>query len=601
MASTHPSQEVITRYVQGRLPLAEAARWESHFLACDRCVQNMARVGSDRLSDLLKHSTSTEVQGIVVETRAEFPELPQELRNHSRYSVQKRLGHGGMGMVYHATHRLMNRNVALKMIRGDLLATPMAVTRFRREVQAAAQLDHPNIVTAFDAEEISGVHFLVMEYVEGKSLYEYVHQKGPLAVALACNLARQMAQGLHHAHRLGMIHRDIKPQNVMLTRQGKVKILDFGLARWSGRNDEKTLPQITSVGSHLGTLMYAAPEQRKSAGEVDARADLYSLGATLVFLLTGKPPPLQLEDIPSEEIPFPDAVPDSLRAVIRRLLMLSPEERYPSAKAVIEALAPFTETGAMMPAVSGKEHRLRYGLLAALMLVLLLMGLLVENYLSRRGHSAGLSSMPSSSVTVPTSVPASTGAASMPAREEVPAPSASWKSLLPLIDPRRDTVAGNWSLIDGELMVRPVRGARLAIPVEVPRQYDLRIIFTRKTGIHSVGAVLVHGGRQCTFELDSWEKHLAGFQNIDGTSMRENPTRREGYALENQRRYTLVIEVRADSMRVYLDGKAVTQYQGNGENLSIDEQYWAMPRNSTLGLLSWESQVVFHQVELRNR
>lgn len=599
MAINHPSEEVIARFTQGRLPLAEAARWEQHFLTCDSCGQKMAKVGTDSFVELLKQPLPTEVHTPHMETVAEFPELPQELRNHSRYAVQKRLGQGGMGMVYHATHRLMNRSVALKMIRGDLLATPMAVTRFRREVQAAAQLDHANIVTAFDAEEISGVHFLVMEYVEGRSLDQIVQQKGPLAVPLACSIGRQIAQGLHHAHGLGMIHRDIKPNNVMITRQGKVKILDFGLARWSGRSDEKTLPQITSVGSHLGTLMYAAPEQRKSAGEVDARADLYSLGATMVFLLTGKPPPLQIENHQAEELSFAENVPEELRAILRQLLMRRPDDRFATAKTVVEALTSFAGSNSIAPLAPGPDKKLRYGLLGASILVLVLMALLVENYLSHRGNSSAIQPTQPAEGLPLFRRPEPTLTASQPSKTTVT--SESWQSLLPLINPRRDAVAGDWNVVNGVVTVGPGRGSRLAIPVQVPKEYDLRIVFTRKSGKHSVGAVIVQGGRQCTFELDAWELHLAGFQNINGQTMKENPTRQEGYEIENNRRYTLLIEVRAGSIRALLEGKVVTQYEGNGENLSVDEQFWAMPGGSTLGLLSWESWVVFHQVEMRGR
>ncbi|MFT3883725.1 MAG: serine/threonine-protein kinase [Gemmatales bacterium] len=320
-------------------------------------------MGSDHFIELLKQPSVVEEAASTIVSSAQFSELPAELRNHSRYSIQKRLGRGGMGMVYHAIHRLMNRQVALKMIRGDLLATPVAVTRFRREVQAAAHLDHANIVTAFDAEEVSGVHFLVMEYVEGKSLDQLVNQKGPLAVPLVCTIARQIAQGLHHAHSLGMIHRDIKPNNVMITRQGKVKILDFGLARWSGRREEKTLPQITMAGSHLGTLMYAAPEQRKSAGEVDVRADLYSLGATMVYLLTGKPPPFVKDDLPTEELTLPHEVPLEMQAIIRRLLMPLPQDRYPNAKSVVDALSSFSNNNNISSVAASPVKGLRYALL----------------------------------------------------------------------------------------------------------------------------------------------------------------------------------------------------------------------------------------------
>lgn len=596
MANDHPSSDAIKRFAQGRLSLADAARWEQHFIVCEECGQKLAQVGSDNFIDLLRLASDAEDTTLTMETSAQFPELPKELRNHSRYSIQKRLGHGGMGTVYYAMHRLMNRQVALKMIRSDLLATPVAVTRFRREVQAAAHLDHANIVTAFDAEEVSGVHFLVMEYVEGRSLDQLVNQKGPQTVHVACSIARQIALGLNHAHRQGMIHRDIKPNNVMITRQGKVKILDFGLARWSGRSDEKKLPQITGAGSHLGTLMYAAPEQRKSAGEVDARADVYSLGATLVYLLTGKPPPIKKVKGIIEDLPLPKEVPVELQAVIKRMLMPLPEERFSSAKAVVDALSPYS--GNVSLVTPSRTTGMRWALIGSLAVVLLLMGLLISNYLASRDNR-------------PATQPSVVASGPSLLREHVSTPSASktlqtkneptpnaWRSLMPMINPGRDGVAGKWSFVRGELMLGPTRGGRLIIPIQVPEEYDLRISFTRKTGKHSVGAILVHGGKQCTFELDAWEQHLAGFQNIDGKSMIENSTRRDAYELENNRRYVLLIEVRVGSIRALLDDQEVSRYHGDGKNLSVDDRYWAVPNSTALGLLSWESWTVFHTVEL---
>src|SRR5262249_42029241 len=144
----------------------------------------------------------------------ESSQIPLELQNHPRYEVGKRLGAGGMGVVYRAVHRLMKRPVALKLIRPDLLASPASVQRFRREVQAAARLAHPNIVTAHDAEHVGGVHFLVMEFVEGRTLDQIVRENGPMSYDNACSLMRQVAMGLAHAHAQGMVHRDIKPQNL---------------------------------------------------------------------------------------------------------------------------------------------------------------------------------------------------------------------------------------------------------------------------------------------------------------------------------------------------------------------------------------------------
>lgn len=604
----HPADEIIARYAQGRLPGAEAARWEAHLSSCHACGKKLADAGSDGFMQLVQQ-TPLEDSADTLASAKLFPELPPEMRSHGRYQIEKKLGHGGMGMVYQATHRLMHRPVALKMIRADLLATPLAVTRFRREVQAAASLSHPNIVTAHDAEEVAGVHFLVMEYVEGRSLDELVRQKGPLAVPVAISVAKQIAQGLHHAHSLGMIHRDIKPSNVMITRTGKAKILDFGLARWSGRQNEQTLPGITKTGTHLGTLLYAAPEQLQSASEVDARADLYSLGATMVYLLTGKPPAFCLEQAP-EPIIWPTDTPEKLRAIVEQLFARDPSERYPSAKAVLEALNTIQEPGTQ-PESLASTRGLRYALMAAVGLVLILMGLLVERDLRPGKLPHGISPVEATrpepmetAQGTTTPAPAKTEPVKQQSSLSAKTPTEqSWTSLLENIRPDRDSVAGVWRTSGGELTNYPAAGGRLTIPFQPPSEYDVRIVFTRRQGEHSVGMMLMHDGRQCTFELDAWEQHLAGFQNIHGQSLRSNAnvTRRENEALQNNKRYTLVLEVRRRSMRALLDGREVSRYEGDGTGLEVDNKYWEMPANSKLGLLSWQSLTVFHQVEWRPR
>ncbi len=238
-----------------------------------------------------------------IESETARGNIPQALLEHSRYRILKMLGCGGMGGVYKAEHRLMERVVALKVISRRMISNPLAVERFQREFKAAARLTHPNIVVAHDADQAGGLHFLVMEFVDGVSLAQYVDRKGPLPVATACLFIRQAALGLHHAARHSMVHRDIKPQNLMLTRKGQIKILDFGLARFASEgpasdfelsNDE--LPEfgadfgLTEAGMIVGTPDYMAPEQAVDSNKADIRADIYSLGCTFFFLLTGEAP-----------------------------------------------------------------------------------------------------------------------------------------------------------------------------------------------------------------------------------------------------------------------------------------------------------------------
>jgi Leucine-rich repeat (LRR) protein/tRNA A-37 threonylcarbamoyl transferase component Bud32 len=272
------------------------------------------------------------------------------------YVLLDKLGEGGMGAVFKARSWKLGRVVAMKLIRKDRLDSEVAVKRFRREIQAAARLDHPNIVHAYDADEAGGLHFLVMEFVEGTDLARLLKQRGPLPVAPACDYARQAALGLQHAFEQGMVHRDIKPANLLLTAAGVVKVMDFGLARLSRSKpagDESGT--MTQEGAVMGSLDYIAPEQAVDAHSVDTRADVYALGCTLFHLLTGRVPfpggealgkllKHRLEEPEPVERLRPD-VPPAVAAVVRRLMAKRPDDRYQTPAEVVAALDTATDGG----------------------------------------------------------------------------------------------------------------------------------------------------------------------------------------------------------------------------------------------------------------
>jgi serine/threonine protein kinase/WD40 repeat protein len=269
-----------------------------------------------------------------------------------QYVLLEPLGQGNMGQVFKARHHVMGRIVALKVLRPDRLKNPVVLKRFRREVHAVSKLSHPNIVAAHDASEVKGVHFLVMEYVEGTELGNRVRESGALPVPVACEYARQTALGLQHAHERGMVHRDVKPANLLVTPDGAVKILDMGLARLISSDDSTaSLFDLTRAGTVMGTPNYIAPEQAMNPKDVDIRADVYSLGCTLHFMLTGQPPftGSSLTEVllkhQTQAPPVPPVAP-ALQAILRKMMAKSPAERFATPKDVAEALAPWAKPAA---------------------------------------------------------------------------------------------------------------------------------------------------------------------------------------------------------------------------------------------------------------
>src|SRR5579871_6675571 len=358
-ATTHPSVQELSDFGLGRLPEAAAATVADHLETCPACQKAVADLPPDSFLGKVRASRPNPASvaagrpetAHAPDSAAAPPEgLPPELASYAKYRFLRELGRGGMGVVYLAEQTLMKRRVAIKVINPGVLAHPSALPRFHAEVQAAATLDHPNIVRAFDAEQVGGLHLLVMEFVEGTNLADLVQRKGPLPIAHACHFIRQAALGLQHAFEQGMAHRDIKPQNLMVTPKGQVKVLDFGLARLrsGGRG-------LTEMGSFMGTPEYVSPEQAADARTADTRADLYSLGCTLYFLLTGRPPfpedtavKVILAHVEKQAPPVQalrPEVPAELSAVVARLLAKDPAQRFQTPVELAQALVPFLKQG----------------------------------------------------------------------------------------------------------------------------------------------------------------------------------------------------------------------------------------------------------------
>ncbi|QDU51023.1 bifunctional serine/threonine-protein kinase/formylglycine-generating enzyme family protein [Gimesia panareensis] len=274
------------------------------------------------------------------------------------YLILEPIGSGGMGTVYKAVHRRMKRIVALKVIRADLDQDPERLKRFEREVQTAARLSHPHIVTAYDAGEARGIHYLICEYIDGESLTQLVRDSGPLDFADAMHCLQQIAEGLEYAHAQGVIHRDIKPANILVDDQGDLKILDMGLARLQETSEDILSSggqtELTSSQIFMGTIDYMAPEQARNTKLADHRSDIYSLGCTFYFLLTGKPVyagETTVERILAhKEQPIPqlstvnNQVPEAFNSIFETMLAKDPNQRYANVSELLQDLKNFNAT-----------------------------------------------------------------------------------------------------------------------------------------------------------------------------------------------------------------------------------------------------------------
>ncbi|MBI2806569.1 MAG: protein kinase [Planctomycetes bacterium] len=281
-----------------------------------------------------------------------------------KYKVLERLGSGGFAQVYLCEHKLMRRRVAVKVLPVAKAKDSSALQRFQREARAVAALDHPNIVHAYDIDQDGDLHFLVMEYVDGANLLEIVQASGPLSVLRACHYIQQAALGMQHAHESNLVHRDIKPGNILVDRTGLVKLLDLGLALSFAEEDEQ-LTKKHDDGT-LGTADYLSPEQAMDSHDVDIRTDIYSLGVTFYFLLTGRAPfeGLQVaQKLLAHQMKQPRPiseyrkdVPAGVLAIIDKMMAKKVENRFATPGDVADALAPFTQTPIDPPADKEMPH-----------------------------------------------------------------------------------------------------------------------------------------------------------------------------------------------------------------------------------------------------
>jgi eukaryotic-like serine/threonine-protein kinase len=272
------------------------------------------------------------------------------------FQILRKIGQGGMGQVYLARQLSLKRDVALKILRDDLVENSTALKRFQAEAEAVAKISHPNIVQVYAVGAQDGLRYMALEYVNGRNLREYLDRKGPPELPLAIAILKQVAVALQRAAEVGLVHRDIKPENILLNRKAEVKVADFGLSRYFGI--EGSPPNLTQSGMTLGTPLYMSPEQVQGQ-PADQRSDLYSLGVTAYHLLAGQPPfrgatafEVAAQHVQNEAEPLQSLRPDlpsELCELVHKLMAKNPENRFPTAKDVARELGRIQKTGNSQP------------------------------------------------------------------------------------------------------------------------------------------------------------------------------------------------------------------------------------------------------------
>lgn len=482
------------------------------------------------------------------------------------------LGRGGMGAVYLARQVSLDREIALKVLNQELASDPLFLERLEREAQTMARLRHPNIVAVHDFQRNYLGAAIVMEFVEGGCLRDWMRQQ-PYGVAIdeALNVMNQVGAGLSAAHAAGVVHRDLKPENLLKDTQGTVRVTDFGLAMpLCGES-----ARLTLTGTAVGTVDYMAPEQMRG-GEVDARADLYALGVLAYEMLTGHAPRGSFDP---PKVLRPE-LPDPMSAAIMKALRPQPAERFGSVEEFLSALQNPTPQARM------KKRALW---------LLLLLGLTALALTTTSVFAPAWLPWPVDPPQPPTSAVVQPTAA--PALEYEFGP---WRDALVNVDVQRNAISGEWKREEGGVTSSHDICLLELLRDDMPVSYDLRASFTRLSGADSVAVFAWINASLGSCEFDAWRLGLSGLQLIQGVSLEQGESFR--FPLENGRRYELLLEIRPAFVRFTVDGVELKTYRlGNHEHCWPPFPWgWPTDRAETrLALGSYRSPTRFDKVEWR--
>ena len=560
------------------------------------------------------------------------------------------LGQGAMGRVFRAEDTMLRRQVALKVLPKTVKRGQRTVEaeRLIREARAAATLEHPNAVQVYEVNEIGGVYYIAMELVEAGSLRELVEGQGPIDYVRACQLAAEAADALAQAHLMGIVHRDVKPANLLLSRTGRVKVADFGLARVEDPSDLSNF-----LAESVGTPQFVAPEILQGVAAT-AKSDIYSLGATLWYLLSGKPP---FEAGTTEELlhkhinaPLPNLkklrpdLPDGLVRAINTALAKDPGRRHGTTEQFASALRVHTipvgnigqstaSLGYIPPqpqaATQAAGGRSKWLIPASIGGAAVAAAVVVGVFAFRRGDPPDTDTTalapapvvrrqqvvqePVEPTAVAQAAPAPTSAApagydpildAQPDGARPPAQAAQPAAatvrtgkvidLIKMIEPSIATVAGNWRFENGDLVSNDGKPATLQIPYSPPAEYDFTIEFTPTNDENSVQQHLYKAPYAFTFAMGT--KHDCGFEFVDGKHVWDSPFRNPEKLRANQR-HVAVVRIRNGRVQALLNGRMVVDAATDYANFTKNPEFY-QPDHTQLGLGSWHSPVRFHKVQL---
>jgi tRNA A-37 threonylcarbamoyl transferase component Bud32 len=483
-------------------------------------------------------------------------------RPFGKYTLTRELGRGAMGAVFEARDSALDRRVALKLMLPSDNPNPQdaAVEEqlFTREAQLLGRLEkHPNIVSVYEAGSIEGRRYIAMEYIDGIPLSEWTKQRKPTLRARV-RILRDVAYAVHHAHRGGILHRDLKPMNVLIDARGRPYVTDFGMGKRVGATGESSsgASSSSSAGTVVGTPSYMSPEQAQGLRKVDARTDVYALGAMLYEILTGNPPfPGEMTIIALMQVvqdpvkPPSEASPDwarstedkSIEAVCMQALSKNPDDRFPDAITLADRLSLWLgDKPAPQPAAQKGRGLLPYVLPAVALPIVMVLALI----LTRMNQ------------------------------QQPPASELMWAQappLLTLVDPAKDAVAGSWKSEKGSLVAAASSRARIGIPLRPPEEYDLKVTFVRREGAEDVAVLL------------PW----------NGTTLVWTTPR----GLENGTPHTAVFRVRKDGLASSLTARRVNSLTSYANPPPPDPQ-WALRDPGTLGLGCDGGIVEFQSVQI---